>query len=66
MVCQCFGVGEGAIRAALAQCTGSRNDRVAAVQAHLQCGTNCGSCLPELRALADSVGPASLPMALSK
>ena len=40
-----------AIVAALAQCTGSEDERLHAVQARLRCGTQCGSCLPALRAL---------------
>ncbi|MEW5864009.1 MAG: molybdopterin-dependent oxidoreductase [Pseudomonadota bacterium] len=46
-VCVCLGVDERAIAAALGQ--GARTLR--ALQAELKCGTNCGSCLPELRAL---------------
>jgi len=46
-VCACFGVGEATIRAAIdAGC-----DSAEAIGARLQAGTNCGSCLPELRAL---------------
>ena len=33
------------------QCTGSEDERLHAVQARLRCGTQCGSCLPALRAL---------------
>lgn len=46
-VCSCFGVGEETIRAAIAEgcaSTGALGER-------LRCGTNCGSCLPELKAL---------------
>jgi assimilatory nitrate reductase catalytic subunit len=45
-VCACFGIGEGQIRDALA--TGASMERI---QKELQCGTNCGSCVPELRRL---------------
>jgi bacterioferritin-associated ferredoxin len=45
-VCACFGVGEEVIRAAV-----DAGATLAAVQAKLKCGTNCGSCLPELRRL---------------
>jgi assimilatory nitrate reductase catalytic subunit len=41
------------IRAALA--TGAT---LARVQRELKCGTNCGSCIPELRRLAAAATPA--------
>ena len=46
-ICSCFGVGEIAIREAIAQGC----DSAAALGAALRCGTNCGSCIPELKAL---------------
>ena len=45
MVCSCYGVGEQTIRQAVAD--GCHTP--AALGAALKCGTNCGSCLPELR-----------------
>ena len=48
-VCSCFGVTETAINARLAQCTGDAAERLAELQGALRCGTNCGSCLPELK-----------------
>lgn len=46
-VCSCYSVGENAIRAAIAAgCTST-----AALGKTLRCGTNCGSCLPELKTL---------------
>jgi assimilatory nitrate reductase catalytic subunit len=48
-VCSCFDVSERQIEAALQTATGSEVDRLAAVQNQLRCGTNCGSCLPELK-----------------
>ncbi len=50
-VCSCFDVHEPAIEAALAQCQGSADHQLAQVQSKLQCGTQCGSCLPQLRTL---------------
>ncbi len=50
-VCTCFNVGEDAITATLAQCSGSEGERLAALQQRLHCGTNCGSCVPELQRL---------------
>ena len=49
VVCTCFNVTDVAIEAQLAQCTGSAPARLGALQATLQCGTNCGSCLPQLQ-----------------
>nr|WP_312773992.1 nitrate reductase [Atlantibacter hermannii] len=46
-VCSCMGVGEKAICAAIA----SGCDTPAALGKQLGCGTQCGSCVPELRAL---------------
>jgi assimilatory nitrate reductase catalytic subunit len=54
-VCTCFDVDEPRIRAALARSAGTAADRLAAVQSALRCGTQCGSCLPELRRLAAAV-----------
>jgi len=46
-VCSCYGVRESEIRAAV-----SSGADLARLQKELRCGTNCGSCLPELRRLA--------------
>ncbi len=51
-VCSCFDVSERRIVQALAGCAGSADARLGALQAALHCGTQCGSCLPELRRLA--------------
>ncbi|HET9978744.1 MAG TPA: molybdopterin-dependent oxidoreductase [Burkholderiaceae bacterium] len=48
-VCSCFDVTEPQIDAALARCDGPAEAQLAQLQAELKCGTNCGSCLPELR-----------------
>ena len=48
-VCNCFDVSEARIRESLSGCNGSPEERLAAVQAELRCGTQCGSCLPVLR-----------------
>jgi assimilatory nitrate reductase catalytic subunit len=58
-VCTCFNVGEDAIRGALLRCGGTDDQRLAQLQGQLKCGTNCGSCIPELRRLVKAV-PASL------
>ncbi|ALB62971.1 Assimilatory nitrate reductase large subunit [Cronobacter condimenti 1330] len=47
IICSCFGVGENAIRAAItAGCVSTEQ-----LGESLRCGTNCGSCVPELKAL---------------
>jgi assimilatory nitrate reductase catalytic subunit len=48
-VCNCFNVTDSAIESTLAECTGFAADRLEALQATLQCGTHCGSCLPQLQ-----------------
>jgi assimilatory nitrate reductase catalytic subunit len=52
IVCACFGVGRNRIVAAIAE---RRLSSTAAIGECLQAGTNCGSCVPELRRiLADA------------
>ncbi|EMC4275528.1 (2Fe-2S)-binding protein [Cronobacter sakazakii] len=59
-MCSCFGVGENAIRAAIrAGC-----DSAGKLGDALRCGTNCGSCIPELKALLAQT--ASLPEAANQ
>ena len=48
-VCACFNVTDVAIEDHLAQCAGSPKERLTSLQTTLQCGTNCGSCIPELQ-----------------
>jgi assimilatory nitrate reductase catalytic subunit len=50
-VCSCFDVSESQIGATLAATTGAPEVRLAQLQGALKCGTQCGSCLPELRRL---------------
>ncbi|MFZ2652647.1 MAG: molybdopterin-dependent oxidoreductase [Burkholderiaceae bacterium] len=47
-VCSCFDVREDQIAAALPTCTGAPAARLAQLQERLKCGTQCGSCKPEL------------------
>lgn len=49
LVCSCYQVGEKQIRRAVADGAGSTE----ALGTRLQCGTGCGSCLPELKALIE-------------
>ncbi|WP_368929101.1 bacterioferritin-associated ferredoxin, partial [Mixta calida] len=52
-ICSCFGVGERQIAAAVRQ--GALT--CAALGQRLQCGTNCGSCIPELKKLIEHYAP---------
>ena len=48
-VCTCFNVAEPQIADTLAECHGTDDMRLAQLQQKLKCGTNCGSCIPELK-----------------
>ena len=48
-VCSCFNVSESEIAACLGTHDGPPDALLRLLQAELKCGTNCGSCLPELR-----------------
>ncbi len=50
-VCTCFNVSDVAIAERLQRSAGSDDARLADLQKALQCGTNCGSCVPELKRL---------------
>lgn len=54
IVCACFGVGRTTICDAIAAGTGT----VAEIGAKLNAGTNCGSCIPELKRLIAQAGGA--------
>ncbi len=54
-VCTCFDISESAIHAALPACTGTAAQRLAVLQGQLKCGTNCGSCIPELKRLVQQI-----------
>jgi assimilatory nitrate reductase catalytic subunit len=58
-ICTCFSVDEAAIMDTLARCTGSDSQRLASLQQSLRCGTNCGSCLPQLQRLVRHTGAAT-------
>lgn len=65
-VCTCFNVTDVAISGTLAQCHGTDEDRLAQLQGQLRCGTNCGSCLPELKRMVRATGPlAKAPIAIA-
>ena len=50
-VCACHDVSESRIVDALARIDGGDADRLRALQQKLRCGTECGSCLPAVKAL---------------
>ncbi len=51
VVCNCFNVPEREIVEFCASAHGTPMERLSALQAEKKCGTNCGSCLPELRVM---------------
>ncbi len=51
VVCNCFNVSENEIIDFCAITNGDSTAKLAALQTAKKCGTNCGSCLPELRTL---------------
>jgi assimilatory nitrate reductase catalytic subunit len=48
-VCTCFNVSDNAIETHLQSCQGTPTEQLASLQKALQCGTNCGSCVPQLQ-----------------
>jgi len=56
-VCTCFNVTDQAIAEHVARADGDEEQRFASLQAALKCGTNCGSCVPELKRLVRGVIP---------
>jgi assimilatory nitrate reductase catalytic subunit len=58
-VCNCFDVSQAEIVNMLAASGGSDAERIASVQQKLHCGTQCGSCLPAIKALAHTT-PAAM------
>ena len=54
VVCNCFNIGETEITTRLVDYRGPPERAAAWLQADLKCGTNCGSCLAELKRLASA------------
>ena len=50
-VCTCFNVSAEQIKVHLGTAPGSAQERFASLQTALKCGTNCGSCVPELKSM---------------
>ena len=59
-VCACHDVSEAEITGVLAGCEGSDDSRLQALQRQLRCGTQCGSCVPALRALVRDLRPRTM------
>ncbi len=72
-VCTCFNVTDSAIDAALHIIThanasaflASDDERLAVLQSSLKCGTNCGSCVPELKRRVKAMRLSSLPKVIT-
>jgi assimilatory nitrate reductase catalytic subunit len=56
-VCNCFDVWQSQIDALLPALGGDADTQLATLQQQLKCGTNCGSCLPELRRIVRGGSP---------
>jgi assimilatory nitrate reductase catalytic subunit len=52
VVCTCFDIAESLLRTSFAATEGTAESALSDVRELLRCGTNCGSCLPELKRLA--------------
>jgi assimilatory nitrate reductase catalytic subunit len=50
-VCSCFNVSESEIEGVLSAIDGNADARLQQLQTRLKCGTNCGSCVPELKGI---------------
>ena len=61
IVCACFGVGRATICNAIAKGAGSAT----AIGAQLKAGTNCGSCIPELKRLIAQADKPAVPQQLA-
>lgn len=60
-VCACLDVREDVIRQFLGTASGSADERLTQLQANLRCGTQCGSCVPQLRDLARASASTTAP-----
>jgi assimilatory nitrate reductase catalytic subunit len=58
IVCNCFDVAEADIARVRARANGNA---LAQLQSELKCGTNCGSCLPEVQRLLGDAGARAQP-----
>ena len=56
LVCTCLNVTDTAIATHLSALWGTDEEKLLSLQAKLKCGTNCGSCIPELKRHVRSAG----------
>ena len=56
-VCACFNVNDMAIDAHLLTCKGTAKERLDSLQGALKCGSNCGSCVPQLQRMVRASMP---------
>jgi assimilatory nitrate reductase catalytic subunit len=49
VVCSCLNVSDNEINSTMQELDGAPEDILAGLQTRLKCGTNCGSCVPEIR-----------------
>jgi assimilatory nitrate reductase catalytic subunit len=61
-VCGCFNVSESDITGFLNTCEGSNTEQLSSLQTQLKCGTNCGSCIPQLKKIIRLNAASSLTM----
>jgi assimilatory nitrate reductase catalytic subunit len=59
VVCNCLNVAESDIMQTLANIEGSDGVRLLHLQQTLRCGTQCGSCVPELKKMIAAQAPVS-------
>jgi assimilatory nitrate reductase catalytic subunit len=59
-VCTCFNVSLTQIENELPKCSGSPDARLQQLKDTLKCGTNCGSCVPELQKIIRSTNAPAL------
>jgi assimilatory nitrate reductase catalytic subunit len=59
-VCNCLNVTDELIKAHLLETRGHEDDRLRSLQAELKCGTQCGSCVPELKRMVRAISPAEV------
>jgi assimilatory nitrate reductase catalytic subunit len=60
IVCNCHGVAEHAIAAKIAECAGPAEAVLGQLMTTLKCGTNCGSCVPELKQMVATSGASAM------
>ena len=62
-VCNCFGIDESTLQQQFSAAAGDASQRLGTVQQATRCGTNCGSCLPQLQRMARAAAQSAASMA---